>query len=101
MRDLVRVFVFMIPRSPRSTRTDTRFPYTTLFRAHKVPGIVGRQSALYGNPRYLHHVPRIWRHVVRDLILSGLDEVRAWLDRHVPPEARVQPAPDARRNLSR
>src|SRR3546814_13668503 len=25
----------MIRRPPRSTRTDTRFPYTTLFRSHK------------------------------------------------------------------
>src|SRR3546814_7074278 len=24
----------MIPRPPRSTRTDTLFPYTTLFRSH-------------------------------------------------------------------
>src|SRR3546814_13179177 len=29
------VFVFlMIRRPPRSTRTDTLFPYTTLFRSH-------------------------------------------------------------------
>src|SRR3546814_2878479 len=27
------VFFLMIPRPPRSTRTDTRFPYTTLFRS--------------------------------------------------------------------
>src|SRR3546814_14507337 len=27
------VFVFMIRRPPRSTRTDTLFPYTTLFRS--------------------------------------------------------------------
>src|SRR3546814_4810888 len=26
----------MIRRPPRSTRTDTLFPYTTLFRSHKV-----------------------------------------------------------------
>src|SRR3546814_4187382 len=26
-------FFFMIPRPPRSTRTDTLFPYTTLFRS--------------------------------------------------------------------
>src|SRR3546814_7532918 len=26
----------MIRRPPRSTRTDTRFPYTTLFRSHNV-----------------------------------------------------------------
>src|SRR3546814_15114986 len=27
-------FFFMIRRPPRSTRTDTLFPYTTLFRSH-------------------------------------------------------------------
>src|SRR3546814_21191312 len=27
------IFVLMIPRPPRSTRTDTLFPYTTLFRS--------------------------------------------------------------------
>src|SRR3546814_4805182 len=31
----------MIRRPPRSTRTDTRFPYTTLFRS----GAVGRDAA--------------------------------------------------------
>src|SRR3546814_10434792 len=28
----------MIRRPPRSTRTDTRFPYTTLFRSHRACG---------------------------------------------------------------
>src|SRR3546814_20050353 len=28
------VFFLMIRRPPRSTRTDTLFPYTTLFRSH-------------------------------------------------------------------
>src|SRR3546814_16881511 len=27
------IFFLMIPRPPRSTRTDTLFPYTTLFRS--------------------------------------------------------------------
>src|SRR3546814_19871987 len=31
-------FFLMIRRPPRSTRTDTLFPYTTLFRSHHVPG---------------------------------------------------------------
>src|SRR3546814_20735196 len=30
-------FFLMIRRPPRSTRTDTLFPYTTLFRSHPVP----------------------------------------------------------------
>src|SRR3546814_16428468 len=29
----------MIRRPPRSTRTDTLFPYTTLFRAEEAPGM--------------------------------------------------------------
>src|SRR3546814_4018272 len=31
------VFFLMIRRPPRSTRTDTLFPYTTLFRSRSVP----------------------------------------------------------------
>src|SRR3546814_12047182 len=38
---LVVFFVLMIRRPPRSTRTDTLFPYTTLFRSHWVPAFAG------------------------------------------------------------
>src|SRR3546814_1691375 len=31
------LFFLMILRPPRSTRTDTLFPYTTLFRSHRSP----------------------------------------------------------------
>src|SRR3546814_13439746 len=34
----IRIFFLMIRRPPRSTRTDTLFPYTTLFRSIAVPG---------------------------------------------------------------
>src|SRR3546814_20714608 len=30
---VILFFLLMIPRPPRSTRTDTLFPYTTLFRS--------------------------------------------------------------------
>src|SRR3546814_6648699 len=33
---ILRVFFLMIRRPPRSTRTDTLFPYTTLFRSRGV-----------------------------------------------------------------
>src|SRR3546814_10990749 len=35
----------MIRRPPRSTRTDTLFPYTTLFRSERYPGIAMVVSA--------------------------------------------------------
>src|SRR3546814_13670585 len=41
---VVAVFFLMIRRPPRSTRTDTLFPYTTLFRSRAVerhqPGLI-------------------------------------------------------------
>src|SRR3546814_13841810 len=41
-------FFLMIRRPPRSTRTDTLFPYTTLFRSSVRPGRVVRQPAAGG-----------------------------------------------------
>src|SRR3546814_7568283 len=41
----------MIRRPPRSTRTDTLFPYTTLFRSNRAPaGEISEQRAR-GRPR--------------------------------------------------
>src|SRR3546814_16974426 len=40
----------MIRRQPRSTRTDTLFPYTTLFRSiERIDGVADGASALYGS----------------------------------------------------
>src|SRR3546814_5428193 len=38
-------FFLMIRRPPRSTRTDTLFPYTTLFRSHRPPSASPLRSA--------------------------------------------------------
>src|SRR3546814_5087245 len=35
---VLSILFVMIPRPPRSTRTDTLFPYTTRFRSQGVPG---------------------------------------------------------------
>src|SRR3546814_19340559 len=45
------VFFLMIRRPPRSTRTDTLFPYTTLFRSITA-GSYGSPSAMGQNPRF-------------------------------------------------
>src|SRR3546814_4165836 len=39
------LFFLMIRRPPRSTRTDTLFPYTTLFRSHLELRVVGHAEA--------------------------------------------------------
>src|SRR3546814_15859928 len=35
----------MIRRPPRSTRTDTLFPYTTLFRSKDIKGLISESNA--------------------------------------------------------
>src|SRR3546814_10078490 len=52
------VFVLMIRRPPRSTRTDTLFPYTTLFRSHAGRGLrhpPGRVFPRSGQERAADH----------------------------------------------
>src|SRR3546814_9213494 len=41
----------MIRRPPRSTRTDTLFPYTTLFRSHLL-NLWGSSPFVRGTPRH-------------------------------------------------
>src|SRR3546814_11141002 len=53
----------MIRRPPRSTRTDTLFPYTTLFRSPAAAGVLRRHRAadgdgLHGARDVLLHPPR-------------------------------------------
>src|SRR3546814_15200920 len=48
-------FFLMIRRPPRSTRTDTLFPYTTLFRSHLVGGDVDA-LAVHGDVAVVHEL---------------------------------------------
>src|SRR3546814_11635249 len=57
-------FFLMIRRPPRSTRTDTLFPYTTLFRSDRGPdrGPRGRRPIVRFRPR---PVLTVWAHFPR------------------------------------
>src|SRR3546814_18250492 len=48
---LVLIFFLMIRRPPRSTRTDTLFPYTTLFRSQPRQAIQPALHLQQGGPR--------------------------------------------------
>src|SRR3546814_4611624 len=54
------VFFLMIRRPPRSTRTDTLFPYTTLFRS-----MTGSAIAFMSEPTLPLTIPRVRAHVTR------------------------------------
>src|SRR3546814_9313856 len=50
----------MIRRPPRSTRTDTLFPYTTLFRSPQArPGLCPAQAPAGSAAPVLHHQHRL------------------------------------------
>src|SRR3546814_8128623 len=57
VQDFLLFFFLMIRRPPRSTRTDTLFPYTTLFRSAGRPTSFRLRFANSCKPRlYLQHV---------------------------------------------
>src|SRR3546814_7140549 len=48
----------MLRRPPRSTRTDTLFPYTTLFRSVPGESYLAVLDALYDTPEIAYHLCR-------------------------------------------
>lgn len=71
----------------------------TIFRAHyeilgaqrnsKILGIFTRLWKRDGKPHYLPFQPRVWAYLERNLAHPALASVRAWFDRHLPPDKRA------------
>jgi aminoglycoside/choline kinase family phosphotransferase len=57
--------------------------------ATRILFIFARQVAGFGRPRYTAFMPRVWRHLERDLETPGLEGLKAWFDRRVPQEKRA------------
>src|SRR3546814_13400833 len=77
-------FCIMIRRPPRSTRTDTLFPYTTLFRSKDlpltVPIIPGLVGGVLDRADHVRMAPALLASAFADprarmLVLDGLDPV--------------------------
>src|SRR3546814_10336257 len=75
----------MIRRPPRSTRTDTLFPYTTLFRSLSVGAVVHRGAADHHPRRHLRPVPR---HAGRKDEDAGRGRSQGSQDLHRPDDLR-------------
>jgi N-acetylmuramate 1-kinase len=54
----------------------------------KILGIFTRLSRRDGKPRYLAHLPRVWRLLEEDLAHPALAPIAIWFDRHLPSSAR-------------
>jgi aminoglycoside/choline kinase family phosphotransferase len=71
---------------------DASFAVLGAQRHCKVVGIFTRLCRRDGKPRYLAHIPRLWRLIDEDLRHPALTPVKDWLDRHIPRDARVTPS---------
>src|SRR3546814_3452737 len=85
-------FFLMIRRPPRSTRTDTLFPYTTLFRSGARPVQYITASTFTSRPlsRIAHSLPPL-----RSM------QVTLWLKRRSMPFLRISSARKWRRSSSK
>lgn len=57
-------------------------------RNAKIIGIFARLAKRDKKPRYLAHLPRVWRYMEEDLEDPALEALKAWYDRVIPREAR-------------
>src|SRR3546814_1753953 len=78
-------FFLMIRLAPRSTRTDTRFPYTTLFRSAGAAAAVGDDRR-----RALHHRLPVGIGHVGDQHVAGLHAVHVVERAHHARHARSE-----------
>jgi len=62
-------------------------------RHAKVIGIFTRLCRRDGKPLYLGHIPRLWRLLERAAATPGLESLRNWIDRVIPPDRRGVPTP--------
>src|SRR3546814_11027527 len=80
VKSVVSYFVFlMIRRPPRSTRTDTLFPYTTLFRSTRIgrlrKALAVKPGKFWGNVlparamtnAHARHSPMHWRYAAANV----------------------------------
>src|SRR3546814_8057494 len=63
----------MMRRPPRATRTDTLFPYTTLFRSAGLALPLGAEHARVERPRQRHVAKHLEQHFRRQLGIPGAD----------------------------
>lgn len=60
-------------------------------RSAKILGVFTRLDRRDHKPDYLCHLPRVWRWLEVGLSHPVLSDMRAWFDRHLPPEFRTIP----------
>src|SRR3546814_20509853 len=69
-------FFLMIRRPPRSTRTNTLFPYTTLFRSHNnVPSRLAADTSALFSRNLFNFLSAFWDKETNAPVLPDDDEI--------------------------
>jgi aminoglycoside/choline kinase family phosphotransferase len=78
---------------PRQDRADFLAAAAVMAaqRHARVIGVFARLWKRDGKPRYLAHIPRVWRQLERALRHPGLAPLQRWFDTHVPRALRRAP----------
>jgi hypothetical protein len=75
------------------TAFDASWAAMAAQRHSRVIGVFARLNRRDGKPAYLRHIPRVWRLLETALAHPALAALKDWLDRQLPPQRRVAPAP--------
>ena len=88
--DLYAHYCTLRAGDPRFAKADFDAAYAVLGaqRATKILGIFARLSKRDGKHGYLRHIPRVSRYLERNLAHPVLERLKAWFDRHLPPDQR-------------
>lgn len=71
------------------TMFDEVYAVLACQRLIRIIGVIGRQMLEAGNQRNTHMLPRLWRRLEGHLNMPVVGQLRAWLDRYVPPAVRA------------
>ncbi|OEJ69323.1 hypothetical protein BEN30_04405 [Magnetovibrio blakemorei] len=78
---------------PARTEFERAYAILAAQRHAKVIGIFTRLDRRDAKPHYLNHIARLWRLLEQALTHPALNEMKAWMDAHIP--AAKRHAPDA------
>ncbi len=78
---------------PALDRKDFAASYAAVSaqRNARIVGVFTRLCMRDGKSTYLKHIPRVWHLIEAALAHPDLAEVKAWLERHIPPASRRVP----------
>jgi len=60
-------------------------------RNARIAGVFARLYKRDNKPRYLDYLPRVWRHLNKDLSHPSMSGLKSWYDRTIPMEKRGKP----------